>query len=47
MGMHADDGTDHTVDPGVLPTPAAVEFQVERPEGDVKTFDTWVILIIK
>ena len=47
MAKHADDGTDHTVDPGVLPTPAAVEYDVEQPEGTVETFDTGVILVIK
>ena len=47
MGEHAADGIDHTVDPGVLPTPAPVEYEVERPEGDVETFDTGVILVIK
>lgn len=47
MGKHAADGTDHTVDPGVVPTPATVEYEAPQPEGSVETFDTGVILVIK
>ena len=47
MAKHAADGTDHTVDPGVLPTPSAVEYEVDQPAGTVETFDTGVILVIK
>lgn len=47
MAKHAADGTDHTVDPGVLPSPSTVEYDVEQPEGTVETFDTGVIYTIK
>ncbi len=40
-------GTDHTVDSGVLPTPAAVEYETAEPKGKVETFDTGVILVIR
>ena len=40
-------GADHTVDTGVLPTPAPVEYEVDEPLGKVETFDTGVILVIR
>ena len=40
-------GTDHTVDSGVLPTPASVEYETAEPKGKVETFDTGVILVIR
>jgi hypothetical protein len=40
-------GADHTVDTGVLPTPATVEYEVDEPVGKVETFDTGVILVIR
>ena len=39
-------GADHTVDPSVLPTPAAVEYQTGKPVGTVETFDTGLILVL-
>lgn len=38
---------DHTVDPGVLPTPTSVEYETDAPIGKVETFDTGVILVIR
>lgn len=40
-------GTDHTVDSGVLPTPAPVEYETAEPKGKVETFDTGVILVVR
>jgi hypothetical protein len=47
MGKHAADGTDHTVDTGVVPSPSTVEYDLDKPEGTVETFDTGVIYTIK
>jgi hypothetical protein len=40
-------GADHTVDHGVLPTPAPVEYEIDEPVGKVETFDTGVILVVR
>ena len=46
MDEHIKSSADHTVDPSVLPTPAAVEYQTTKPVGTVETFDTGLILVL-